>query len=168
MHTCEKLYVLTFITLAQGGFEMSKRYQNGYLRCAKRRSGLQCWEFLWRETNDNGKRVRRTVIIGTVAQLPTEQLARAAANGLRVHINSDNNRCCIVPISIGDLIDHYVQTELSGDASWHSHATRTIYSYFLRKWVRPHLGRCFSSRCPNDRCRALVKTIMPSRWKPDG
>jgi hypothetical protein len=51
---------------------MSKRYQNGYLRCAKRRSGSQCWEFLWRENNDNGKRVRRTAIIGTVAQLPTE------------------------------------------------------------------------------------------------
>ncbi len=33
---------------------MSKRYQNGYLRCAKRRSGLQCWEFLWRENNDAG------------------------------------------------------------------------------------------------------------------
>lgn len=79
---------------------MSKRYQNGHLRCAKRKSGLQCWEFLWRENNGNGKRVCRTAIIGTVAQLPTEQLAGAAANGLRVHINSDNKRCCIVPISI--------------------------------------------------------------------
>jgi len=86
---------------------MSKRYQNGHLRRAKRKSGLRCWEFLWRENDDNGKRVRRTAIICTVAQLPTEQLARAAANGLRVHINSDNNRCGIVPISIGDLIDHY-------------------------------------------------------------
>lgn len=78
---------------------MSKRYQNGYLRCAKRRSGLQCWKFLWREDNDKGKRVRCTAIIGTVAQLPTEQLARTAANELRVQINSDNNRCGIVPIS---------------------------------------------------------------------
>jgi integrase len=134
---------------------MSKRYQNGYLRCAKRKSGLQCWEFLWRENNDKGKRVRRTAIIDTVAQLPTEQLARAAANGLRVHINSDNNRSGIVAISIGDLIDHYVQTELSGDASWHSQATRTIYSYFLRKWVRPHWG---------DVSLRAVRTIAVEHW----
>lgn len=52
-------------------------------------------------------------------------------------INSDNNRCCAVPISVGDLIDHYIRTELSSDASWHSHATGTIYSYFLQKWIRP-------------------------------
>ena|ERR1700730_4324387 len=119
---------------------MSKRYQNGYLRCSKRKSGLQCWEFLWRENNDDGKCIRRTAIIGTVAQFSTEQLARVAAKRLRVHINSDSNRCWIVPISIGDLIDHYIQRELSGDASWHSHATRTIYSYFLQKWIRPHWG----------------------------
>ena len=123
--------------LSRGGFEMSKRYQNGYLRCAKRKSGAQYWEFLWRENNDNGKRVRRTAIIGTVAQLPTEQLARVAANALRVNINSDSNRCCMVPISISDLIDHYIRTDLSCDAGWHSHATRTIYSYFLQKWIRP-------------------------------
>lgn len=119
---------------------MSKHYQNGYLRYAKRKSGLQCWEFLWRENNDDGKRVRRTAIVGTVEQFPTEQLAQAAANGLKVFINSDRNRSQVQPIAISDLIDHYVQTELSGDASWHSHATRTIYSYFLQKWVRPHWG----------------------------
>lgn len=111
---------------------MSKHYQDGYLRRAKRKSGLQCWEFLWRENNDDGKRVRRTAIVGTVEQFPTEQLAQAAANGLRVFINSDHARSQLQPISIADLIDHYVQTELSGDASWHSHATRTIYSYFYK------------------------------------
>ena len=134
---------------------MSKRYQNGYLRCVRRKSGLQCWEFLWRENNDNGKRVRRTAVIGTVDQLPTEQLARAAANMLRVHINSDNNRCYIVPISIGDLIDHFVQTELSGAASLHSHATKTIYRYFLQKWIRPHWG---------DISLRAVQTLAVEHW----
>ncbi len=69
---------------------MSKRYQNGYLRCAKRKSGLQCWEFLWREDDDSGKRVRRTAIIGTLAQLPTEQLARTLQIG---------SECISIPIT---------------------------------------------------------------------
>ncbi|MEO6815802.1 MAG: site-specific integrase [Edaphobacter sp.] len=132
---------------------MSKHYQNGYLRCAKRKSGLHCWEFLWRENNDDGKRIRRTAIVGTVEQFPTEQLAQAAANGLKVFINSD--RIQIQPISISDLIDHYVQTELSGDASWHSHATRTIYGYFLQKWVRPHWG---------ESSLRTVRTIAVEHW----
>jgi len=36
------------------------------------------------------------------------------------------------------MIDHYVQTKLSVEAGWHSHATRTIYRHFLKKWIRPH------------------------------
>jgi len=63
---------------------MSKHYQNGYLRCAKRKSGLHCWESLWRENNDDGKRVRRTVIDGTVEQFPTG--GQAATNVLKVFI----------------------------------------------------------------------------------
>lgn len=43
-------------------------------------------------------------------------------------------------VLVGDLIDHYIQTELSPDASWHSLATRIVYRYYLEKWVRPHWG----------------------------
>jgi integrase len=134
---------------------MSQYYQHGYLRRAKRKSGPHCWEFLWRENDTTGKRIRRTAIIGTVEQYPTEELALLAANGLRMQINVDRNRYPVRPISIGDLIDHYVQTELSVEAGWHSHATRAVYRYFLKKWIDPHWGEV-ALRC--------VRTMAVEHW----
>ncbi len=100
--------------------------------------GPACWEFLWRENGRNGKRVRRTAVIGTVDQFPTEDLAPSAVNGLRMWINQDRNRQREQTICVADLVDHYVQTELSGDAGWHSHAMRAVYQQFLKRWIRPH------------------------------
>ncbi len=68
---------------------MRLRYQRGCLRCIQRKSGPDCWEFLWRENDVAGKRVRRTAVIGTVEQYPTKDLAQAAVNGLRMCINED-------------------------------------------------------------------------------
>ena len=71
---------------------MRQRYQRGCLRCARRKAGPDRWEFLWRETDETGKRVRRTAIIGTVEHYPTRDLAQAAANGLRMQVNEDRLR----------------------------------------------------------------------------
>jgi integrase len=117
---------------------MRVRYQHGNLRRVDRKSGPACWEFLWRENGGNGKRVRRTAVIGTVDQFPTEDLAQSAINGLRMCINQDRNRQREQTIRVADLVDHYMQTELSGDADWHSHATRVVYQQFLKRWIRPH------------------------------
>jgi integrase len=112
---------------------------------------------LWRERNAKGDRLRRTAIIGTIEEYPNERLAWEAANGLRLQINLDHNRNrnAVQPISIGDLIDHYVLTELSAEASWHSQATRTVYGYFLRKWIRPHWG---------DLSVRSVRTVDVEHW----
>ena len=68
---------------------MTIRHQRGHLRCTKRKNGPSAWEFLWRESDVSGKRLRRTAVIGTIEQYPTEELALAAVNGLRVSINAD-------------------------------------------------------------------------------
>ena len=60
---------------------MTIRHQRGHLRCTKRKKGPSVWEFLWRENDASGKRLRRTAVIGTVEQYPTEDLALAAVNG---------------------------------------------------------------------------------------
>jgi integrase len=96
------------------------------------------WEFLWRENDANGKRVRRTVVIGNVDQYPTQDLALAAVNGLRVSINEACNRQRERSVLIGDLVDHYIQTELCDRAEWYSEATKVIYAEFLKTWIRPH------------------------------
>jgi len=116
---------------------MRECYQQGYLRCARRKSGLDCWEFLWRETDETGRRVRRTAVIGTVQQFPTEDSARTAVNGLRMQINQNRARRRGLTIRVADLVDHYVQTELSDNADCHSHATRVVYEQFLKRWLRP-------------------------------
>jgi hypothetical protein len=64
---------------------MRQCYQRGCLRRTHRKSGPDCWEFLWREKGVTGKRVRRTIVIGTVTHFPTVDLARAAVNGLRMY-----------------------------------------------------------------------------------
>ena len=66
---------------------MNTRHQRGHLRCTTRKNGPAVWEFLWRESDATGKRVRRTAVIGTVEQFPAGDLALLAVNGLSFSIN---------------------------------------------------------------------------------
>jgi len=114
------------------------RKQRGYLRFAKRKNGPSVWEFLWREVGPNGKLIRRTTLIGTTEQYPTQQEAPDAINGLRVSVNEACNRQRHTSILVGELIDHYITKELGERAEWYSAATKVIYRDFLRVWIRPH------------------------------
>ena len=134
---------------------MGRHYQRGYLRCAERKSGSYSWEFLWRENDAAGKRVRRTAVIGSVERYPTKEQAFNAVNGLRMQVNADPNRQPVHPLLIADLIDHYVQTELSPNADWHSHATRIVYGYYMKKWIWPHWGKM---------SLGAVRTMAVERW----
>lgn len=80
---------------------MNQPYQQGCVRRTKRKTGPDRWEFLWRETDQTGARIRRTAIIGTVEQYPNESSAFAAANGLRMHINTNSYRQRLKPLSAG-------------------------------------------------------------------
>ena len=134
---------------------MTIRHQRGHLRCTKRKNGPSAWEFLWRENEPSGKRLRRMAVIGTIEQYPTEELALAAVNGLRVSINEICNRQRSRAILFGDLIDHYKQTELCDRSEWYSEATKVIYAEFLKTWIRPHWARM------NIRD---VRTIVVENW----
>ena len=71
---------------------MHVRHQHGHLRSVERKAGPPVWEFLWRETNQSGNRIRRNRVIGTLEEYPSEELAQAAINGLRMCINEDRSR----------------------------------------------------------------------------
>ena len=103
-------------TLHWEGSNMRQCYQRGCLRRTQRKSGPDCWEFLWRENDVTGKRVRRNKVIGTVTQFPTEDSARAEVNGLRIYINQDRSRQQEQRVQVADLVDHYIKTELSDNA----------------------------------------------------
>jgi len=104
-------------------------------------NGPAVWKFLWRENDATGKRLRRTAVIGTVEQYPTEDLALSAVNGLSVSINEACNRQHSRSIFFGDLIGHYRQTELCDRSEWYSEATKVIYTEFLKTWIQPHCGK---------------------------
>jgi integrase len=70
-------------------------------------------------------------------------------------INQDRNRQREQSIAAADLVDHYIGTELSDEADWHSHATRIVYSEFLKRWIRPHWGRLGIRD---------VRTVAVERW----
>lgn len=132
---------------------MGVRFQKGHLRCRKRTNGTSCWEFMWREPLENGRRARRSTVIGTIKDYPTQELAQVAVNGLRMHLNEERNRLPHQTAQVADLIDHYLDTELA--AAWHSHATRLIYREFLVRWIKPH----WSSFKIND-----VRTVAVESW----
>jgi integrase len=129
--------------------------RRGCLRRTERKAGPDRWEYLWRENDVTGKRVRRTAVIGTVEQDPTRELALAAVNGLRIQINEDRLRQPGHDILVAELVDHYIQSELSEGIGWHSHATRIVYRQFLTRWIQPHWGKV--SLCS-------VRTIAVERW----
>ena len=121
---------------------MRVRYQHGYLRLGQRKKGPDRWEFLWWESEPTGVRVRRKAVIGTILQYPNLENAWQASNGLRVSINETRNRQREQTITVADLVDHYIATELASDQldGGKSHATKTIYTDFLTRWVTPTWG----------------------------
>lgn len=119
---------------------MTQRYQNGYLRCAKRKSSPSVWELLYRYRADDGALKRRTVQIGTVDEYPSRELAEAAANGFKLDINKDVHRVHHKPILIGDLIDHYLRMRLLAPDTAYSEATKIVYRQFLDLWIKPTWG----------------------------
>ena len=143
---------------------MGQHYQRGYLRCVKRKSGSYCWEFLWREDGKAGKRVRRTAVVGSVERYPRQQEALDAVNGLRMQVNADRNRQPVHPLLIADLIDHYIQTELSPTADWHSHATRIVYRYFMKKWIQPHWGKTDIAAMRTIAVQNWLRGLTARRW----
>ncbi len=136
---------------------MRARYQRGYLRLGRRKTGPDCWEFLWWDTEPTGRRVRSKAVIGTVQQYPNVEDAWQASNGLRVSINEARNRQREQLITVADLVDHYSKTELVVDLGQggKSHATRIVYKDFLARWVRPAWG---------DLNIRAVRTVAVEHW----
>jgi integrase len=121
---------------------MRVRYQRGYLRLGQRKSGPDRWEFLWWDSEPSGVRVRRKAVIGTVLEYPNLENAWQASNGLRLSINETRNRQREQTITVADLADHYIATELASAQvdGGKSHATKTVYKEFLTRWVKPTWG----------------------------
>lgn len=88
------------------------RYQQGTLDRVKRKEGPDCWIFRWRETDDEGRRVRRNKVVGTVEEYSTETKALIAIEALRLTINEEQTEMAQQPASVAALVKHFKELEL--------------------------------------------------------
>jgi|1186.fasta_scaffold88961_1 integrase len=127
---------------------MYSRYQFGSLTQKQRKRTPAVWEFRYYERQDSGFPKRKTIMLGTVAQLPTMSDALRAVEALRLQLNPDSAGA--VPVTVGSLIDKYLAEELP-----ERHSTRCSYMTVLRKWIRPKW---------QDHKLMEVKTIAVEQW----
>lgn len=125
------------------------RYQRGSLRQIRRKDGATVWVYRWRETQIDSTRRRRAIIVGSVEDYPSESLAQAAVDSLRLTINHPVPQGVVKDISVETLVNHYREHELpdifykdnpekiSAEQERKSYSTQGTYDGYLRKWILP-------------------------------
>jgi integrase len=126
-----------------------RRYQYGSLTKKNNRLSEDVWQFRFYETTHEGRRYRRSTTIGTVAQYPTKMDALRIIEPLRLRLNLHHRFGR--PISIGALIDHYVERELPE----RRHSTQQSHSSTLKRWILPRWG---------DRPLEEIKPVAVEEW----
>ena len=126
-----------------------RRYQYGSLTKKSNRLSEDVWQFRFYETTPEGHRYRRSTTVGTVAQYPTRTDALRIIEPLRLRLNLHHRFGR--PVSIGALIDHYVERELPQ----RRHSTRQSHSSTLNRWILPRWG---------DRPLEEVKPVAVEEW----
>jgi integrase len=125
------------------------RYQYGSLTKKNNRLSDDVWQFRFYETTPEGRRYRRSTTVGTVAQYPTKTDALRIIEPLRLRLNLHHRFGR--PISIGALIDHYIERELPE----RRHSTQQSHSSTLRRWILPRWG---------DRSLEEIKPVAVEEW----
>ena len=110
------------------------RFQHGCLQLAERKHSQRAWEYRWYEPLADGRRRRRSLVVGSLEQYPNEAAAKRAVASLLVNINSESPRFGLKPVSVRTLIEHYQEKELH-EASGKTFATCETYKGYFRKWI---------------------------------
>jgi integrase len=110
-----------------------QRYQFGSVERKARKKGPDVWTLRYREHLLDGTNCRKSLIVGTVDQYPTESQARRATQALLLGINVDNPNAGAVVF--GAMIDRYLAEELP-----ERHSTARSYQSWLKNYIRPKWG----------------------------
>jgi|SRR5579872_28433 len=114
-----------------------KRYQKGYLYVEHRADGHHVHAFRWRETQPDGTRRLRKVIIGKVDEMPNADVQRAVGI-LRVQVNHDVPNSNGALMSVDQLADHFMLEEIH--KSERTKAVKDGYYLNLKNWILPRWG----------------------------
>jgi len=130
--------------------KMRARYQQGSLKRIKRKSGYLVWIFRWRETDADGKRRPKKIVVGPVSELPTESDARRALQALRINVNLDLSEQARPPRNFKTLVDHYRLKELVyQNDERKAYSTKKGYESYLKNWIVPRWGEYMLARMEN-------------------
>lgn len=127
------------------------RYQQGSLQRVKRKKGTTVWLYRWYETQIDGTKRYRNVVLGSTEEYKTDAEALKAVDALRLTINEQTPRQQLREISVETLVQHYREHEMpdvfyersqlpeavAEDENRKSYATQDTYDGYLRKWVLP-------------------------------
>ena len=113
-------------------------YQNGSLTKEPRAKGPAVWAFRWRERNSNGVRIKRKLLIGTVAEYRSEAHARRALAAMSINVNQEKG-ATLHPslLTVGQLVDHYKEHELSAGRNSKAESTCDVYRTYIDTWIVP-------------------------------
>jgi integrase len=133
-----------------------QRYQNGSLVKVKRAAGPKVWVYRWREVNDEGRRVQRKAVIGTVEKYKTDRDAWMAVESRRLQVNAD------VPLTRPDevltfaqLWGHFQDHELYSIEADRSQTTIDLYLDNTRLYLIPQWGEMPIGQ---------IKTVAVEQW----
>ena len=154
------------------------RYQRGSLRIIRRKDGTKVWEYRWRETQSDGTRKRRSMVVGSIEEYPSESLAQAEVDKMRLNINPFTSTETSKDISVEQLVNHYREYELpdiffkdepdkiSNDESRKSWSTQDTYDGYLRKWILPRWGSYRLTEVKAVAVEAWLKTLSFENGDP--
>jgi integrase len=111
----------------------TQRYQRGSLSILKRKSQPDAWVYRY-YAEEEGRRVYKRVIVGSVVQFPKRRDAEKAIAQLRVNVNEGAS---FAPMNIEQLAAHYKSVELPTKA----YSTAQGYKNFLDVHVVPRWGK---------------------------
>ena len=94
------------------------------------------WEFRHYETTREGKRCRRSKIIGTLCQYPTPAEALRIVERFRLRLNFKHRFGR--PVMLDALADHYLEHELP----LLRYGTRQAHLSVLNCWILPRWSAC--------------------------
>jgi integrase len=129
---------------------MQARYQYGNLTLRKRKKGPDVWQFRWME---NGK--PKSVLVGTIEKYPSKSDAERAVEHLRVKVNAQSPQQQFHAISVGALIDRFMEEYAPKRCRRH---TQRNYRGLFENHIRPRWGGEFVEK---------VRTIAVEEWLED-
>jgi hypothetical protein len=131
------------------------RYQQGCIACEGRNNGPDVWIFRWRETQPDGQRRNRKVVLGRVEEYSTRSEVQKATDALRIHVNKETSRSILQSLNCEQLTAHYVERELADDNDNRAYSTKAGYKGYLDNWILPRWRTYLLDE---------VKTVAVEEW----